>query len=709
MIAARTLAALAFYGVAVAASAQDCQRANGVGWGAINWAEIDFALDIKEPFRAPLRADIGAVAKATAETYAAKKFSAPSLCINYPISVNTTGGTDAAVYDGMEGRITLYTPALGLDSDMMATVPLSDGEGLARGDLLKAIFAHEVFHAVQRSHTNISRLEERGADWIVEGTANAATVAVTRAMGAPDIAARLSAWQPAYDVPLHIPEALTVASPEAGSQRLARTFDFYGLVSDDIVNKAWADHYAQILSPYTRGHFFYNLGRDLGSPDGSAWMAKQFNASVDDGARGLRWLDTVLRSEGKGDLSLYYPQFIARHANALDVFSSDARALAPWDVQLAAGETVTADRPVLEVAATPVSVRVQMADPNKVYLLRHRLESFADGLTLVVGDTVIAPRGAHVALVDSGKADWLTRIVNVRPAAPWLTVPVMAQISLTATPLDVGTACVEEGGLVQLSVDPDARDLIEPELVSGRYRWSVRGATQTGPFELRAPTTSGKRDIFLEVNDKGRWRSSKVGDLTVRPNGCSIRAVMTVDGDSVVFTYSAEHDTTEFLSNDGTRMFVSKDRFAGWSPEQGYMEFPAELKAMMMPQGIPEPVDPDEIKVYGDTVEDRMVHLPKVLAELFSRSGAQAVADGAASAMAATDGSLTQKRAPLGRARPVPCPNGGEGCSAFKATAFGMMVADVIADDQGRARRVVLAGIQFDLNYGDFPIMPPPW
>jgi hypothetical protein len=63
--------------------------------------------------------------------------------------------------------------------------------------------------------------------------------------------------------------------------------------------------------------------------------------------------------------------------------------------------------------------------------------------------------------------------------------------------------------------------------------------------------------------------------------------------------------------------------------------------------------------------------------------------------------------------RPASCPQGGTGCEAFTATAFGRPIATVTVDDAGRARRVILEGgtveNAFDLTYGDFDILPPPW
>lgn len=69
-----------------------------------------------------------------------------------------------------------------------------------------------------------------------------------------------------------------------------------------------------------------------------------------------------------------------------------------------------------------------------------------------------------------------------------------------------------------------------------------------------------------------------------------------------------------------------------------------------------------------------------------------------------------RQRAAPARRTAVPCPDGGTGCEAFQTTAFGRVIADVVADDKGRPRSVRLSGgREFRLSYGDFGIMPPPW
>jgi hypothetical protein len=201
-------------------------------------------------------------------------------------------------------------------------------------------------------------------------------------------------------------------------------------------------------------------------------------------------------------------------------------------------------------------------------------------------------------------------------------------------------------------------------------------------------------------------KRTELGTVNVSPDGCSVRLTMAGNGRKVEMTYSADHDTTEIVGEDGARVLIAKDRFAIWQPDSGYMILPPEVATQMSAQMVP--IDPDELAVYGDTVEDRMVHLPLMFSELFSLEGAQTIADGAASAEA-----KMQRRAPQAARTPVACPDGGGGCVAFTAKAFGRPIADVIADDVGRPRRVILAGSAeehaFDLSYGDFDIFPPPW
>ena len=194
--------------------------------------------------------------------------------------------------------------------------------------------------------------------------------------------------------------------------------------------------------------------------------------------------------------------------------------------------------------------------------------------------------------------------------------------------------------------------------------------------------------------------------VRVVADGCPVRVTLPgQDGEAngMVATYSAAYDTTEMAMPDGTRLFVTKDQIAFWEPDRGFVFLPPDIAGSMSAQMMP--VDPDELAVYGDTVEDRMIHLPLVFSEMFSVAGAKAVADGAASSE-----TLTRQRAAPARRTAVPCPDGGTGCEAFQATAFGRVIADVVADDKGRPRSVRLSGgREFSLSYGDFGIMPPPW
>lgn len=197
-----------------------------------------------------------------------------------------------------------------------------------------------------------------------------------------------------------------------------------------------------------------------------------------------------------------------------------------------------------------------------------------------------------------------------------------------------------------------------------------------------------------------------LGTVRVVPDGCSVRMTMSGNGQQTTMTYSAEYDITEFLAADGARVFFAKDRMAFWQPGTGFIDLPPEIAREAGRQMTP--VDPDEIAVFGDTVEDRMIHLPLFFSEMFSLAGAQAIADGAASSE-----TLKSTQVIPARRRPASCPQGGIGCEAFTATAFGRAIAEVTVDDSGRARRVIFSGHTvenaFDLTYGDFDILPPPW
>lgn len=685
----------------VLAQAQDCERADALGWGAVNWDEIEYPMSIGLAERKVLTPIFRDITGAARDYYTGAGFPAPSLCVVFPIGVNPNEGAGNAAYYPQTGRIEVRSSSIGTAADFLDSLTGVTGELISDYDALVTFMNHELFHAIQQSQTDLAYLVANGYLWAVEGTANTASLAVSAALADQDMVLLLANWRPDYDLPLHEPEALTVASSGTALNRIHQTFSIGLGTVNELGERLNDDRERRVLGAYTRGHFFHYMGQDIGAADGASWLAKHWTPAVLDGVRGLRWLDRVLASEGKGGLGLYFPQFIAEHADDLALYSADARNLAPWDVTMSAGDTVTTTRRVLANAAAPVAVDVTMDKPG-VYVASHRVTTSSDRLRLVVDNQLMDVGADYQQVIMDGAATWLTRVVNIHPRAPWLIGPLDATLELAVAPLHVGEYCAALGENVMLTLNPEAATAIAPRLMDGSLRWSVDGGSQTGPFALRAPAKAGTFAIRLDTRHNGSWRSQTVGELAVHPNGCSVRAVIGNDGSQVVFTYSAQHDTTEVIGSDGVRLFLTKDRFAMWTSDQGFVEMPPEVGTMMTPQLYPD--DPDELRVYGDTVEDRMAHLPLMLADLFSRAGAQAVADGAASSE-----SLTRQRAPLGAPRPAACPDGGTGCETFKATAFGRSIADVIVDDWGRARQVDFAGSRFVLSYGNFEIMTPPW
>ncbi len=683
------------------ALAQDCERADRLGWAAIKWDQIEYPLSVRMPERRVLDPLFSEITKAARDYYAGAGFPAPSLCVIYPLGVDPTQGAGNAAYYPSTGQIEVRTSSIGTSTDFLNTRDGVTGQRISDYDALVAFLNHELFHAIQQSQTDLVYLANSGYLWVVEGTANAASLAVSRKLADQDMVLILSNWRPDYDLPLHEPEALPVPSDGAALDRIHRSFSIGMGTASELGERLNDDRERRVLGAYTRGHFFHFMGRDIGAADGASWLAKHWTPTVSDGVRGMRWLDRVLASEGKGGLGLYYPQFIATHANDLALYSADARQLAPWDVSLTAGEVATTTRRVLQNAATPVAIDLRI-DKVGVYVASQRITTSSDRLHLVVDDQLMPPGAPYQQVITDGTASWLTRIINIHPRAPWMVGAKDATLELAITPLQIGSFCAAPGENFRLTMNAEAETAIAPQLLNGSLRWSLKGGQQIGPLELRAPDKAGTYEIALETRKNGRWQSQGVGKVTVHPNGCSVRAVMGRDGSQTVFTYSAQHDTTEVATDDGARVFMTRDRFAMWTPDTGFVELPPEVGAMMTPQVFPD--DADELRVYGDTVEDRMAHLPLMLADLFSRSGAQAVADGAASSE-----SLTRRRAPLSPSRPVTCPDSGSGCEAFTATAFGMATADVIVDDRGRARQVDFAGARFVLSYGDFQIMSPPW
>ena len=719
MIWRRLAMALAVVATPVVATAQDaCTRATTTGWDSINWQATVFRgieiaeLQNDEKLKAHHETLSALLKRSFPEAvryFQSKGFPAPSLCTDVAFYIDyERDAADTAHYASSAGQIGVRGRRTGLGKDFLNVLPTADGTGLTMGDFLYVVIAHEMFHAIQHGQSPIGDPRSAGTTWIVEGTANAAGVGYAQSRGLDAAALQLTGWEPRYDLPLHRPED----DPLSQHRILSRTLDPLGGYTD------WDEDAERLtLAPYSRGHFFFHLGRDLGADDGASWLATAYTDKVADGVNGLRWLDGVLAERGEGGLADYFPKFIARHAGNREMFSPAVRAEARWSVTLQPGTSQITRRIVAPVAATPVVVDLTLDGPDGVYWVEQDVVSPTPlALHTVVGKQVIPYGERYGRIMEPGDAQWVTRVVNVQRGAPWVTQQQWFELSVQATPFTIDAMCAGPGDLVQIGLESGAAADIAARIADGQMRWQISGGAQTGPMEIRAPASPGAHELHLEIKQDTGWASYPVGTVNVNPNGCMVRLLFP-EGQGHA-TYVPDGNYTEFVGSDGTRAYFREADLAIWVPGQGWIALPADQKAMIAESLTVSPfdtigLDPEEI-----ALERAQNHLPLMMAEVFSISAIQAAQGNLGSAVfrnAQTGGVFADNpagprpSAPLDRS-PVPCPQAtAQGCTRSQVQLAGVHFADITHDALGRPVIVAFSPeASFGLDYETHDVQRPP-
>ena len=725
---ALALTALAALATGQGAAAQDCQRADASGWAAIVWEPVERVgispsdltriRDARaiEPYLAPFVVDgIGRAAS----WLRAGGFQAPSLCTEAPLMLDFgSDGTDTAYYSVAQGRIGVRGFRAGAGSDFLRLLETEDGSGLALGDFLDVVFAHELFHAVQQAAVPIRQVTDQGGEWVLEGTANAVGVGYALSRGEPGLALQLTAWRPSYDMPLHRPEADASSHHRLLRRAATPLFDY---------DSARPDAARRVLAPYTRGHFFHHMGRDLGFEDGAGWLATDYTSQVADGVAGLRWLDGVLTRRGQRGLAGYYPRFIARHAGDLNAFTTEALAEAGWAVTLRPGDTPRTTRTVRPVAARPVAVEVTLDAPDGLYWVEQRLEARQiETLDMVVGDTVLPKGRAHGVLMGPGRDEWLTRVTNVRPRAPWTTMEEVFDLALSATPVSVTTGCAAAGNTLELTAGVGVDQAIAEAVAAGEMRWRIDGGAQDGLLSVRAPSTVGSHPLFLEVATQGGWRSHRVGEVEVRARGCMIRMSTADDNERITYVPgdAPGQDFTEILSPDGGGMYLREGEVRLYTPSEGWVSMPPEFQAALT-QGVTlDPLDMMGLDAPEVAAERASIHPALMMSQTLSVRSLEAAQRNLATsvfrnrstgAIVGRNAAGPRDSAPMVR-DPVACPgSGGETCTRSDINLGGMFVGEAIHDGIGRPVRVRMGEQEsgseaqvFDFSYGLFDVTRPP-
>lgn len=724
LVAALTLA------FAEVAAAQSCPRASTLGWGAIEWNAGESlgtgTLAIDQLRRAQAAQTFLEPYAATGLDRAAKwlqngQFRAPSLCADVPFLLDfRRDGTDTAYYFSTLGQIAIRGFRTGLEQDFLGLLPTEEGEGFAMGDLLDVVFAHELFHAVQEATVPTEQVVEQGGEWVVEGTANAVGVGYALSRGEPGQALHLTAWRPNYDLPLHQPEADARSHHRLLQQAAAPLFDF---------DAARPDAGRATLAPYTRGHFFHHMGRDLGSKDGAGWLAADYTAEVADGVAGLRWLDGVLTRHGQGGLARYYPSFIARHAADLNAYSTEALAEAGWVVALRPGEILKTRRSVRPVAAQPVAVEVTLAAPQDLFWVEQRLEApQIDTLDMVVDEAVLPKGRAYGVLMAPGTAQWLTRVTNVRPRAPWTTTEAVFDLTLSATPVRVSTGCAAAGNRLELTTNggPELDAALAKAVTAGEMRWRIDGGAQIGPLTVLAPPQVGQHKLFLEVATQNGWSSYPLGEIEVRARGCMIRVEMSDGAASITYVpgETPAEDFSEIASPEGGGLYLREGEVQMFTPSEGWVDMPPDMRAALTKGVTLTPLDLLGLDTPEIAAAHASVHPALMISETLSRASL-------ASAQRTLSTSVLLNRASGGRfgtgaagptdgALPgqerVICPKApNQSCTRSALELGGIAVGEVIHDAIGRPVQLrmrteggTLAEQIFTFSYGLFDVTRPP-
>lgn len=724
------LSAILALAVGQVAAAQGCQRADSTGWPSITWTPVD-SIGLNTAALARIR-DAREIEQVLAPVIVARMteaadwlraggFPAPSLCTDAPLMLDfAADGADTAYYASQLGKIGVRGFRTGTAQDFLGLIQTEDGAGLAMGDYLDVVSSHELFHAVQEATVPIAQVTGQGGEWVIEGTANAVGAGFALSRGAPGQAVQVTAWRPSYDLPLHQPEADASSHHRLLRQAATPLFDY---------DSATPDASRRALAPYTRGHFFHHLGRDLGFEDGAGWLATDYTAAVADGVAGLRWLDGVLARRGQGGLAGYFPRFIARHAGDLNAYTTEALAEAGWVVTLRPGETPRTTRTVRPVAARPVAVELTLDAPDDLYWVEQRLDAGqVETLDMIVGDTVLGKGRAYGVLMGPGQGAWLTRVTNVRPRAPWTTAQEVFDLTLSATPVRVTTGCAAAGNTVELSVaaNPDLDLAIADAVAAGRMRWRIDGGAQAGLLSVRVPPGVGKHPLYLEVSTQGGWRSFPVGTVEVRARGCMIR-VETGDGAARITYVPGEtpaDDFSEITSPDGGGLYLREGEVQIFSPGAGWVVLPPDVKAALT-EGVT--LNPRDL-LGRDGAEIAAAHASIHPALMMSETLSLAALEAAQRNLATTvfrnpkTGAILgrneagrRESTPLARA-PVVCPNSNaQTCTRSDLDLGGFLAGEAIHDGQGRPVRVLVAsrgdpasGQTFDFSYGLFDVTRPP-
>ena len=457
---------------------------------------------------------------------------------------------------------------------------------------------------------------------------------------------------------------------------------------------------------YSRGHFFYAIGQDIGATPAISYLIELDAKSGYDGTMGLSWLDDYLSSK-IAPLAEYFPRYIAKYAKTADFFGDAPRSPAPkTQIPVGLDTTTVIDqtpRLIKPVAATYTEAVAEFTgdwggtdDQDRIYVNVVDIHSAdrPDDARLIVGDTLVPKGERYSALIfaETGRmAPLITRVTNVAQT-PHVSEHQTIKLSLQTAQVRFNMpSCVTSGESVQITVDGPLSGAENQRLFgASAHKLTPSAGTLSPDLVFTAPATPQEITFTLAVPTKsGGTKSVSLAPVRISSRGCMVR--MTAG--PAVLTYSRTPEYTEFRdAQTGQAAYFSETDLAifdgDWQP------IPPQFKGMILGKVRASIATSLADQPAAWVKEDGFAihNMPRVFAERFAWFNLRHVF--------APDGGKPKRAA-------APCPNGESGCQGTTISMDGHPV-EVVFNAGGLPVSVQLDSETMPFDYGDFDIRRPP-
>ncbi|MEY8117810.1 hypothetical protein AB9F26_05995 [Falsihalocynthiibacter sp. BN13B15] len=492
--------------------------------------------------------------------------------------------------------------------------------GNIRHPNLDRFVAHEFMHMIQYGKWR-PLADDVNFNWVYESTSEAFSAFYFSDFGATAKTDGAALGRKSdYDQPLHfagqqklevIADALSDTSKflEHGSpdqfysgsnDKCSYTEDVSGIL--DTLNAIASE------ADYRRGHFFFNLGRDLNPANPEEYLAKTSHQEPNPAHSGLIWLDKTIQShatdvkwEGLFD---YFPEFIARHADDIEEhFSPQANKgefeFSPTDE---AG-TSDYDGESDSIAADPREVVISFGkgtwpkspkQENQVFLFVQEFEknnTGEDPLSMVVDSQVVEKTSKYKRAVwanpSAAQLKLFNRVANVsrkpeESRAKNYTLKQSLQRVRWAPDI-----CYLKSAPFTLSLDPKLSDVTQADIAKqiekGYAEWQVAGDGQVISQEKSQFVIAGDADINFVLKyggDNPTEHVITVATVTTQGDDCQIKTKDAASGGTAIYT--GKGDYSELHGPQGEKIYVGVGRLAANIPQDGgWIKLPPGADGMM--------------------------------------------------------------------------------------------------------------------------------